>query len=310
LRTKLKTRPLIIAHRGASGYLPEHTIAGKALAFGMGADFLEQDVVASRDNELIVFHDLFLEGMTDVALKFPNRARDDGHFYCIDFDLAEIRTLSLHERVAPSTGEPVFPNRFPSSTWGFSIPTLDEELSFVEGLRQSTGRSIGVYPEIKSPDWHTNHGVDLGAAILKTLDQWGYPDRNKPLYVQCFDADELQRVRDSAGPDWPLIQLLDNQWSTNDLSLRDISEYAQGVGPSLTMICKGFDSGGNPLFSDFVDQAKAAGLQVHPYTFRADQLPEGIADFDSLLELFLDQQEVDGLFTDFPDRVARFLGRR
>jgi len=173
LRTKLKTRPLIIAHRGASAYLPEHSIAGKALALGMGADFLEQDIIASRDSELIVFHDLFLEGMTDVALKFPNRARDDGHFYCIDFDLAEIRTLGLHERVEPATGESVFPGRFPVSAGSFLIPTLEEELSFVEGLRQSTGRSIGVYPEIKSPDWHTNHGMDLGGAILKTLSNGG-----------------------------------------------------------------------------------------------------------------------------------------
>jgi glycerophosphoryl diester phosphodiesterase len=99
-----KGRPLVIAHRGASGYLPEHTLPSKALAHAMGADFLEQDVVATRDGQLIVFHDLYLDDLTDVSERFPGRARGDGRHYCMDLDLDEIRTLRVHERVRPGPG--------------------------------------------------------------------------------------------------------------------------------------------------------------------------------------------------------------
>ena len=95
--------PIVIAHRGASGYLPEHTLAAKALAHGLGADYIEQDVVATRDSQLVVLHDLYLDDVTDVALKFPGRQRSDGRHYVIDFDLAELEQLTVFERRAPGT---------------------------------------------------------------------------------------------------------------------------------------------------------------------------------------------------------------
>ena len=101
MTTHPKERPLIIAHRGACGYLPEHTLEAKALAYGMGADYLEQDVVATRDDRLLVSHDVHLDTVTDVAERFPTRAREDGRFYARDFDLAEIKTLNVHERHNP-----------------------------------------------------------------------------------------------------------------------------------------------------------------------------------------------------------------
>ena len=100
----------VIAHRGASGYLPEHTLPAKALAYAMGADFLEQDVVATRDDILVVLHDIHLDRVTDVAAQFPNRARADGRFYVRDFDFAEIRTLKVTERL-DDEGQPVYPGR-------------------------------------------------------------------------------------------------------------------------------------------------------------------------------------------------------
>ena len=138
----------VIAHRGASGYLPEHTLPAKALAHAMGADFLEQDVVASRDGELIVLHDIHLDRVTDVAKRFPARARKDGRFYALDFDLAELRQLRVHERVA-ADGKPVYPGRFPVTAGRFALHTFDEELAFIRGLNETTGRNAGVYPEIK-----------------------------------------------------------------------------------------------------------------------------------------------------------------
>src|SRR5262245_10608653 len=106
--------PIVIAHRGASGYLPEHTLEGKALAFGLGADYLEQDVVATRDSQLVVLHDLYLDDVTDVAERFPGRQRQDGRHYAIDFDLVELQQLSVCERRRPGSSEARFPNRFPT----------------------------------------------------------------------------------------------------------------------------------------------------------------------------------------------------
>ena len=228
----MKARPIVIAHRGASGYLPEHTLAGKALAFGMGADYLEQDVVATRDHQLIVFHDLTLEYMTDVQARYPGRARADGHFYCIDFSLDEIRTLTVGERRAAQGTGPRFPGRFPDGAGRFGIPTLEEEIRFIQGLMRSTGRSVGIYPEIKDPAWHREQGVDVGELMLEVLARHGYTSADHAVFVQCFDPAELQRVRDQ-GCRLRLVQLVDS--GAGDLSapaLSHIAGYANAIGPS------------------------------------------------------------------------------
>src|SRR5210317_2181827 len=185
-------RPVIIAHRGASGHLPEHRLAAKALAYAMGADYLEQDVVATRDDELVVLHDIHLDRVTDVAARFPGRQRDDGRFYVRDFDLAEIRSLGVTERL-DEQGRPVYPRRFPPHRSRFAVHTLAEELEFVGGLNHATGGSTGVYPEIKRPAWHREQGIDLSSALLDVLAEHGYQDPGDPVFVQCFDARELQR---------------------------------------------------------------------------------------------------------------------
>ena len=144
----MKPPPIVIAHRGASGYLPEHTLAAKALAHGLGADYLEQDVVATRDSQLVVLHDLHLDDVSDVAVKFPGRYRNDGRHYVIDFDLAELKTLTIFERRAPGAATPKFPARFPADVGLFGIATLQQELELIRGLNRSTGRAVGIYPEI------------------------------------------------------------------------------------------------------------------------------------------------------------------
>ena len=202
-------KPIVIAHRGTSAYLPEHSFAAKALAFGMGADFLEQDVVLSRDGVPLVFHDLTLEAMTDVAAKYPGRARADGHFYCIDFLLEEIRTLRLHERTDPRTSAPAWPDRFPPDAALFRIPTLDEELTLIRGLERSTGKTIGLYPEIKAPAWHAEEGVDLADAVLATLGEHDLLTPGSSLFLQCFDAPTLERLHSDPRCDGiALVQLI------------------------------------------------------------------------------------------------------
>ena len=134
----------IIAHRGASGYLPEHTLEAKALAYAMGADYLEQDVVATRDGQLIVLHDIHVDRVSDVAERFPDRHRSDGRYYVRDFDLPELRTLNVHERRDEDGKTAVFPRRFPTNSGRFSIATLGEEIEMIQGLNRSTGRAVGI----------------------------------------------------------------------------------------------------------------------------------------------------------------------
>ncbi len=294
-------KPVVIAHRGASGYLPEHTLPAKALAHGMGADFLEQDVIGTRDGQLIVFHDLHLDQLTDVARQFPGRARADGLHYCIDFTLAEIRTLRVTERRRIGGAGARFPARFPVDTGAFRIHTLEDELAFIRGLNQSTGRQAGVYAEIKDPAWHEQHGFALGDRVIETLRAFGYRTQDDNFFIQCFDGTELRRVRARFGDEVPLIQLLEEGAVLSRESLTVMAGYARGIGPAIEMAWP--DSG-------LVGTARELGLLVHPYTFRADEVPAGCENFDNLLTTFVDTLQVDGLFTDFPDLVVRYLDSR
>ncbi|HEX7061641.1 MAG TPA: glycerophosphodiester phosphodiesterase [Woeseiaceae bacterium] len=306
------SRPLIIAHRGASGYLPEHTLEAKALAYGQGADYLEQDVVATRDDRLVVLHDIHLERVTDVALRYPDRHRRDGRWYVRDFDLAELRTLSVHER-CDAAGKPVFPGRFPVDAGRFRIATLEEELELVCGLNRSTRRTVGVYPEIKRPTWHRSEGVDVARLLLPLLADFGWHRREDPIFVQCFDADELRRLRTALGCDLKLVQLLEenghNESDTDYAALQSppgltaLARTVDAVGPSLGQLQRPAAIDGQPISTGLAEAAHTAGLLVHPYTFRADALPAGFASFASLVAWFATELGIDGLFTDFPDRA-------
>ena len=311
-------KPLIIAHRGASAYLPEHTLEAKALAYGMGANYLEQDVVATRDDKLVVLHDIHLETVTDVARRFAARHRQDGRFYVRDFDLAELKTLNVHERTNEK-GSAVFPGRFPTGKGRFQIATLDEEIEMIQGLNTSTGRRVGIYPEVKRPAWHRAEGIDLAAAVLRVLDGYGYRDRTDPVYLQCFDADELRRIRDDLDSDLKLIQLVgENTWAESDTDyealrtpegLTQLAGIVDGVGPWLGLLYTLADIDGQPISTGLVGEAQRAGLLVHPYTFRADALPAGFRSFGEMVAWFVDTLKVDGLFTDFPDRVRQVVDR-
>lgn len=310
-------KPLVIAHRGASGYLPEHTLPAKALAYGMGADYIEQDVVLTADDQPVVLHDIHLDTVTDVADVFPQRKRTDGRFYAVDFTLAEIEMLRVHERTALETGKPVFPGRFPLGKNDFRVPTLGEEIELIQGLNRSTGRRVGIYPEIKKPAWHRQQGKDISRIVLATLQRYGYRGKDDLCYLQCFDPQETRRIREKLGCRLNLVQLIaENDWEEAEADfdqlrtvngIGKIAEYADGIGPWMPHIVTGLDSGGKPIVTDLVKTAHAHSLQVHPFTFRADSLPEYAESFDQVLRIFIGQVQVDGVFTDFPDRVATFL---
>lgn len=302
--TLLTARPLVIAHRGASGYLPEHTLESAAYAHALGADYIEQDVVLSKDDVLVVIHDIHLDTTTDVATRFPGRARADGRFYAIDFTWAELVTLNVRERFNPQTGQAVFPDRFPTKGGAFRLCTFDEQVNLIAGLNHSTGRQTGIYVEFKEPAFHATEGKDLGRVLLAALTKHGYTRADQSVFVQCFDPAALRRLRTELKTELKLVQLTGGGPEYAALltpeGLRDLATWAQGIGPSLGQVFAP-NPAGAPQLTSLVRDAQAAGLVVHPYTFRRDALPKGVTEIGALLDLFIHQAKVDGLFIDQPD---------
>lgn len=339
-------RPIVIAHRGASGYLPEHTLPAKALAHAQGADFLEQDLAMTKDDELLVVHDHFLDRVSDVAWRFPDRARPDGRFYVMDFLMDEIRSLRATEgfEIKDGAATPIFDDRFPLWKSRFSFHTFAEEIEFIQGLNSTTGRDVGLYTELKAPWLHHQEGKDIAAATYEVLKSYGY--RDSGAYLQCFDPHELVRIKNELGPatgvDLPLVQLIaytdwhetqeqlpDGSWRNYDYDwmlrpggMPRIAEYAVGIGPDYHMLVdaepgrgepgqgeSGLGESDKPRPNSIVADAHAAGLLVHPYTIRKDQLPDWADDVDQVYDVVLRQARVDGIFTDYPALGVGFLDR-
>ena len=308
--------PIVIAHRGASAYVPEHTLMAKAIAHAFGSDFLEQDVVASKDGVPVVLHDKQIDTVTDVAKKYPGRRRDDGRFYAIDFTVDELKQLHVWERFDHRSGKAVFASRYPVGQGDFRIATLDEEIAFIKNINRTTGREAGIYPEIKSPAWHREQGFDLSTAILNVLAKHGYSSKDDRCFLQCFDDAEVKRVRDELGWNGLLIQLIghghDEESGTDYKRLKtpagmaDTANIADGIGPSADDIVS-WSAAGELSLSDLVQQARDRGLDVHPWTFRADSLPKNCPSPDAMLAALLREAKVDGLFCDHPDLAIRFL---
>ena len=289
-------RPLVIAHRGASGYLPEHTLEAYALAHGLGAHYIEPDLVLTKDDAFICLHDIHLEATTNVEEVFPSRKRDDDRWYAIDFTLEEIRSLEAHERVK---------GRFPLGASRFEVPTFEEMIELIQGLNGRTGKEVGIYPEIKAPGWHADEGHPTEKRLLEVLARYGYTERSSKVFVQCFEPSALKKIRNELKSPLQLIQLISDDDRHAPLrterAMREIAAYADGIGPY---------KGDIEAMPDLVKWAHAQNLAVHPYTFRADDLPEAYATFDKELEQFYFKYDVEGVFTDFPDRVLDFLANR
>ncbi|MFK8019779.1 MAG: glycerophosphodiester phosphodiesterase [Pseudomonadales bacterium] len=335
---------LIIAHRGASGYLPEHTLASKAMAHAMGADYIEQDVVMTKDDHLIVLHDPFLDRVSDVMDRYPSRNRDingTNRWLAIDFTLAEVKTLKasqsfrLNKNAAKTEKIADYPNRFPIFASDFRISTLEEEIELIQGLNHSTGKNVGIYTEIKAPWLHLIEGKDISLAVLKLLKKYGYTNKKDKAFVQCFDAEEVQRIHDDLMPelgiDLKLVQLIapsdwgetqrikngkleryNNDWLFKPGAMKLLARYVDGIGPWNSLLIADAPTNGNIQFTNMVKDAHAAGLKVHPYTFRSDpgKVPDYARNFEHLLEIFLFDLGVDGVFTDFPDKGVNYLRSR
>jgi glycerophosphoryl diester phosphodiesterase len=308
------TSPLVIAHRGASGYLPEHTLEAATMAHALGADFVEQDLVLTKDAVPIVLHDIHIDTISDVATKFPTRKRPDGRYYALDFTLTEIKTLKASERFDPKTGKAVFPGRFPAHQGSFQIPTLEEEIQLIQGLNKSTSRQVGIYPELKNPMWHRQQGYDLSKATLPILKRYGYTQKSDACFIQCFELSEVKRLRTELAWKGKLIMLLDSVAKGDDGTafpalhqpegLSELAKLVEGIGPGLGSV---LDTKGKAR--ELVKNAHAAGLLVHPYTHRVDALPRYVKSSEELLRKLFSEAKVDGLFSDFCDTAVRYLAK-
>ncbi|WP_437187934.1 glycerophosphodiester phosphodiesterase [Planctomicrobium sp. SH668] len=309
----------VFAHRGASGYLPEHSLPAKAMAYAQGADFLEQDVVLTKDLVPIVLHDIHLDTITDVATRFPERKREDGRFYAIDFTLAEVRELNATQRFHVKTGEAVLPNRFPVDGYTYKLHTLEEEIQFIQGLNHSTGRNVGLFTEIKQPTFHSRNGADIPKVVSEVLARHGYgKSKNDACWVQCFEESTLRRFRNDFHWNGRLMMILsgkdrgadgsDYNYLSTPEGLNELAMFVDGVFPNSGRVVK-FDDSGKPVASDFVRQAKAAGLRVISGVIDRDALPKNCRSVGDLHEAMVAVAGVDDLCTDFPDLTVEWLKR-
>lgn len=312
--------PLIIAHRGASGMLPEHTIEAYTLAIEQGAHFIEPDLVSTRDGVLIARHENELSDTTDVADKFPNRQSTrtvDGRkvrgWFSEDFTLAEIRTLRARERLS---------FRDQSNNGKFAIPTFDEVLSLVQRESARRGRPIGVYPETKHPTYFRSKNLGLENPLVESLNRAGLTQASDWVFIQSFEVTNLKDLNTMT--DVRLVQLLsfgdlppyDQGMAGTGLTygdmitdegLAEIATYADGIGPWKVLIVPQ-DRDGNPMpATDLVARAHRAGLVVHAYTFRDEPQylikpynGDPLAEYRRFFTL-----GTDGVFSDFPATALR-----
>ena len=326
--------PILIAHRGASGRMPEHTLGAYALAILQGADFIEPDLVATRDGVLVARHENEIAGTTDVAAhpEFAARRRTqsvDGvavtGWFTEDFTLAELKSLRARERI---------PLLRPGNTTydgKLEVPTLQEILAYldkVNTVRQQAGqKAVGIYPETKHPSHFRALGLALEPPLLQALrDGLGAA----PVFIQCFEVGNLRQLRKDC--DYPLVQLMsaaggpwDLQQSTTSYQdmvspggLRGIAEYADAIGVEKTMVLAPAGDGAL-LATGLVANAHAAGLAVHVWTFRAENHflpslfrqgdnPAAHGDLAAEIGAYL-TAGVDGLFSDFPGLASTAMQR-
>ncbi|WP_354599181.1 glycerophosphodiester phosphodiesterase [Uliginosibacterium flavum] len=333
-------QPMVIAHRGASAYRPEHTLAAYQLAIDMGADVVEPDLVRTRDGALVARHENEIGGTTDVSAhpKFAARKATkliDGvpmtGWFSEDFTLAEIKTLRARERIPANRPENA------KHDDRYEVPTLQEIIALVKISEQKTGRRIAIYPETKHPSYFRGIGMPLEEPLVKALHDAGFHGKGAPVFIQSFEVANLKMLRTMT--DLPLVQLLNNPLNkpaangvpqnvpydfivagdkrgyadmTSAAGLREIATYADAVGPYKEIIIPRTADNHMGQATTFVADAHAAGLGIHIWTLRPENtfLPVELRQGDAasitargnLVAEILTylQAGVDGIFSDDP----------
>jgi glycerophosphoryl diester phosphodiesterase len=296
--------PIVIAHRGASGHRPEHTIAAYALAIEMGADYIEPDVVSTKDGVLVARHENEIGATTDVAVRFPDRRATrivDGDtitgWFTEDFTLGELRALRAKERLAIRSSS--YDGRHP-------IPTLDEILTLADSMGRRRGRVVGLYPELKHPAYFRGLGLPLEERLLESLKRRGLDQRDAAVFIQSFEPGSLRHLRPLTR--LRLVQLISDSTQLTPQGLAEIARYADGIGVNTRLVVPA-ERGAVP--TTVVRDAHEAGLLVHVWTLRPESrfLAERY-NGDPLAEVReLAALGVDGMFGDYPDQLLKGLGR-
>ncbi|WP_337658520.1 glycerophosphodiester phosphodiesterase [Sphingorhabdus sp. Alg231-15] len=319
--------PIVIAHRGASGDTIEHTLEAYQRGIDHGAEFIEPDLVLTKDGVLIARHENEISGTTNVADKpeFAERkttktidGRDYTGWFTEDFTLAELKTLRAKERLPD-----VRPQNTPYDGQ-FGIPTFEEVLQLIKAHETKTGERIGVYPETKHPSYFASIGLAHEQPMLALLKEYGFEGADDPVFIQSFEVGNLQALDKKT--DIQLVQLVADQGGPPDLpeilyadmvtetGLSEIARYADGIGPSKNLIIGRDDQDRLKKPTSLVADAHAAGLLVHPWTFRIENvfLPtefqggytaSAIGDVKAEIKTYL-ATGIDGLFSDNPREAA------
>ena len=319
--------PIIIAHRGASAERPEHTLAAYARAIEQGADFIEPDLVATKDHQLVARHENEIGGTTDVSShpEFASRKTTkiiDGEsmtgWFTEDFTLAELKTLRARERL---------PQLRPGNTaydGQYEIPTLGEIIALAKAASRA-GRMIGIYPETKHPSYFRGLGLPVEPVLLAALQQAGWTTADAPVFIQSFEVGNLKALKGQTGV--RLIQLMGAKGASADgydyaalaspEGLKSVATYAAGIGPERIMIIPRAADGRLGQPTSLVRDAHALGLEVHPWTFRPENYflpeglksgsdPRGLGDVDSEIRAYL-ATGIDGFFSDSTAAAVKAL---
>lgn len=267
-----RSNAVVIAHRGASGHAPEHTLEAYSIGHEMGADFIEPDLVMCRDGYLVCSHDLTVRRESNVAFLYPDLVNDEGAVRIRDLFLAELRKVNFTD----DAGEGSY--RYASFT---------EFLDLMVLLGQRTGRKIGIIPELKAAAWHRSEGLPMEAELITRLAQAGYGALSDPVIIQCFEKDSLRRLRVEHQCPFPQVLCLSKSSTEEDLAWA--AEFCDGIAPPRAAI-EDVETG---AVSALVDKAHALGLAVFPYTFN---------DEEEAMRRYLYEYGVEGVFTNYPDK--------
>jgi len=262
----------VIAHRGASGYVPEHTLEAYSVAYEMGADFIEPDLVMCRDGHLVCSHDLTVTKNSNAAFLYPDLADEEGNVRIRDLFLAELRNIEVTDGRGQGS---------------YRYATLKELIDLVQLLSSRTGDKVGLIPELKAPEWHRGEGLPMEAELMARLMEGGYILRSDPVIIQCFDRNSLRRMSTEQGCAFPLVLCLGREPLADDLTWA--AEFCEGVAPHRAAI-EDPETGAK---TDFIERAHALGLAVFPYTF---------LDEEEVMRRYLHEYGVEGVFTNFPDK--------
>jgi len=324
--TTTNKQPLVIGHRGASGYRPEHTLASYELAIQMGADYIEPDIVSTKDGVLIARHENDISETTNVGnvREFANRkttkkidGREVTGWFIEDFTLAEIKTLRAKERL---------PFRNHSYDSQFEIPTLQEVIDLAKQKSTQTGRIIGIYPETKYPTYFKSIHLSLEEPLVAILEANGYINSDDPVFIQSFEVENLKQLNKIT--DLPLVQLLDEADKqpydfvmkgdsrtyadlTSPKELAKIAEYAEALGPYKRLIIPVSENKRLKAATSLINDAQAVGLKVHTWTFRKEDqylAPDYNGNPQAEYEQFF-KLGIDGVFSDFPDIAVTVRNR-